>query len=115
MSSVQVISDPEFETVIAQSDRPVLAYFWASWCGPCRLMGPPIEWVAATWGDRLKIVKLEVDPNPVSVKHYQVEGLPMLILFKDGQEIVRSEGAKTQAQLAEFLTPHLGPAAVPVA
>lgn len=114
MSQVRVISDAEFESdVLGASGTPVLAYFWASWCGPCRLMSPSVEWAATTWGDRLQIVKLEVDPNPVSVKHCQVEGVPALRLFQNGQLLDTSEGALTKEKLADFLKPHVG--AVPSA
>jgi thioredoxin 1 len=109
VSQVRVISDAEFESDVLQAKgTPVLAYFWASWCGPCRLMGPSVDWAASAWGDRLAIVKLEVDPNPNSVKHCQVEGVPALRLFQDGQEIAASEGALTKAKLEAFLTPYLG-------
>ncbi|HEY9690530.1 MAG TPA: thioredoxin family protein [Coleofasciculaceae cyanobacterium] len=112
MSQVRVISDAEFESDVLQATgTPVLAYFWASWCGPCRLMSPSIEWAATAWGEQLKIVKLEIDPNPTSVKHCHVEGVPALRLFKDGQLIAESEGALTKVKLADFLTPYLGAAA----
>ncbi|WP_421655428.1 thioredoxin [Leptothermofonsia sp. ETS-13] len=107
MSSVQVISDAEFETEVLKADQPVLAYFWASWCGPCRLMSPIVEDLATTYGDRLKVVKLEVDPNPESVNTYQVEGVPALILFKDGKVVETREGALTRQKLEEILNAHL--------
>lgn len=109
MSQVRVISDAEFESNVLQVvETPVLAYFWASWCGPCRLMSPSVEWAANTWGDRLVIVKLEIDPNPNSVKLCQVEGVPALRLFQDGKEIAASEGALTKAKLEDFLSPFVG-------
>jgi thioredoxin 1 len=109
VSQVRVISDAEFESDVLQAKgTPVLAYFWASWCGPCRLMSPSVDWAAGAWGDRLAIVKLEIDPNPNSVKHCQVEGVPALRLFQDGQEIAASEGALTKAKLEAFLAPYLG-------
>ncbi len=107
MSSVQVISDAEFETEVLKANQPVLAYFWASWCGPCRLMAPIVESLAATYGDRLKVVKLEVDPNPEAVNTYQVEGVPALRLFKDGKVLEAREGAITRQKLEEILNTHL--------
>lgn len=106
---VRVIGDAEFEQAVLKAEGTVLAYFWASWCGPCRLMSPTVEWAAGAWSDRLAIVKLEVDPNPESVKYCNVEGVPVLALFRQGQQIAASEGALTKAQITEFLTPHLGP------
>ncbi len=80
---------------------------WASWCGPCRLMAPLMEWAAATYGDRLQVAKLEADPNPRTVADLAVKGLPTLILFRDGVELVRHEGAIPQAQLKAFVDAHL--------
>lgn len=107
MSSVVTISDPQFSEEVLGAGQPVLVYFWATWCGPCRLMAPAIEAVAAQYGDRLKVVKMEVDPNPEAVAQYQVEGVPALRLFQDGQVIESTEGAMNKQKLEEFLTPVL--------
>jgi len=108
MTSPLVISDANFEAEVLQADRPVLAYFWASWCGPCRLVSPSIDWAASTYADRLKVVKLEVDPNPISVKNYKVEGVPALRVFKNGEEVERTEGALTKDQIGSILEGVLG-------
>jgi thioredoxin 1 len=104
---VNVITDKEFNQEVFNSDKPVLAYFWAEWCGPCRLVSPSINWAAQTYGDRLKVVKLEVDPNPESVAKYQVEGVPALRLFKDNEVIASHEGAITKQKLQTFLDSNL--------
>lgn len=107
-SNVIVIQDSEFETeVLNYTEKPTLAYFWASWCGPCRLVSPSVELVANTYSDRLKVVKLEVDPNPESVKRCQVEGVPALRLFQGEKIIASFEGAITKAKLIEWIEPHL--------
>lgn len=107
MSSLISISDAEFETEVLQSTTPVLVYFWASWCGPCRLVSPSIDWAANNYSDRLKVVKMEVDPNPATVKQYKVEGIPALRLF-NGTEVIESyEGAISQQKLAGLLDAHL--------
>ncbi|TAF52764.1 MAG: thioredoxin [Oscillatoriales cyanobacterium] len=103
MTSPLVISDASFETEVLKADKPVLAYFWATWCGPCRLVSPSIEALAETYADRLKIVKLEVDPNPISVKTYKVEGVPALRFFKAGEEVERSEGAMTKDKIVKLI------------
>jgi thioredoxin 1 len=103
MTSPLVISDASFETEVLKADKPVLAYFWATWCGPCRLVSPSIDVLAATYADRLKIVKLEVDPNPVSVKNCKVEGVPALRFFKGGEEVERSEGALTKDNIVKLI------------
>jgi thioredoxin 1 len=106
-NSVVAITDSEFETAVLQANQPVLVYFWASWCGPCRLMSPLIDWAAETYGDRLKVVKMEVDPNPEAVATYKVEGVPALRLLH-GQEVLEArEGAISKQRIEEMLDPHL--------
>lgn len=102
MSSVIEITDEQFDSEVFNSDKPVLAYFWAGWCGPCRLVSPAITWVAQTYGDRLKVVKLEVDPNPESVAKYKVEGVPALRLFKNKELVKSHEGAIGKQQLQSW-------------
>ena len=108
MSQVLIIGDRECETaVIQESVKTVLAYFWADWCGPCRLMSPSIDWASDTYADRLKVVKLEVDPNPESVKRCKVEGVPALVLYRKGEIVATAEGAIGRDKLAAFLDQHL--------
>ncbi|MBW4664731.1 MAG: thioredoxin [Chroococcus sp. CMT-3BRIN-NPC107] len=106
MSNAIAINDPEFDSEVIQASQPVLVYFWAAWCGPCRLMAPVIDWAAENYNN-LKVVKMEVDPNQVTVKQYQVEGVPALRLFRDSQLIASSEGAIAKPKLISFLDPHL--------
>ncbi len=106
-SNVIVITDSEFETEVLKSEKPVLAYFWASWCGPCKLVAPSVEKVATEYSDRLKVVKMEVDPNPETVKLYKVEGLPALRLFRNEELLISHEGSITQKKLVEMLESHL--------
>ncbi|BAZ84885.1 thioredoxin family protein [Dolichospermum compactum] len=104
---VITITDAEFETEVLTAEQPVLVYFWASWCGPCQLMSPVINLAAATYSDRLKIVKMEADPNPVAIKQYQVEGLPALRLVR-GKELLESvEGVIGKEKLLSLLDQHL--------
>lgn len=100
---VKVITDQEFISEVQQSEQPVLVYFWAAWCGPCRLMSPVIEQVADIYSNRLKIVKLEVDANQEAVKECQVEGVPALRLFQANRLVMSHEGAITKAKLTELL------------
>ena len=101
------ITDTEFETEVLQANEPVLVYFWASWCGPCQLMSPLINLAVTTYGDRLKVVKMEVDPNPVTVKQYQVEGVPALRLFQGDQLLVSTEGVISKDKFLSLLDSHL--------
>lgn len=111
MSNVKTITDTEFEAEVLGATQPVLAYFWAAWCGPCRLMAPVMDATSAEYGDRLKIVKLEVDPNPDAVSRCGVEGVPALRLFRDGEQVEAIEGAISKQRLQDWLKAHL-PAAV---
>lgn len=101
------ISDSQFESEVLKTDDTVLVDFWAPWCGPCRLIAPMMDWAAETYGDRLKVVKMEVDPNPETVKHYKVEGIPTLLLLKGGEVIERNEGILNKEKLAAMLDSHV--------
>lgn len=107
MSSVLVLSDAEFSSEVLAASQPVLVYFWATWCGPCRLMSPAVEAVASQYADQLKVVKMEIDPNPETVAQYKVEGVPALRLFQNGQVIESSEGAINRQKLEGLLAAHL--------
>ncbi|MEA5511481.1 thioredoxin family protein [Crocosphaera sp. UHCC 0190] len=107
MSSVLEITDPKFETEVFGADQPVLVYFWAAWCGPCRLVSPSISAIANTYGDRLKVVKLEVDSNPDARSKCKVEGVPALRLYKDKELLLSHEGAIGKQQLETMLSDHL--------
>ena len=107
MSSVLEITDPQFDTEVFEADTPVLVYFWASWCGPCRLVSPSINKIAESYSDSLKVVKLEVDPNPDARSKCKVEGVPALRLYKDKELLAKHEGAIGKQQLEEMLIKHL--------
>ncbi len=104
---VKTITDAEFETEVLQAEEPVLVYFWASWCGPCALMSPMVNFAANTYSDRLKVVKMEIDPNPVTVKQYQVEGVPALRLIQGDKILASTEGVIGKDKLLSLLDTHL--------
>jgi thioredoxin 2 len=89
---------------------PVLVDFWAPWCGPCRMVSPLVERAGRDHAGRLKVVKLNVDDAPAISERFAVRGIPLLVLFRDGAEIDRLVGAVPQAQLRQWLEPHLEPA-----
>ena len=107
MSAVLEISDAQFEAEALVKDQPVLLYFWAPWCGPCRLVAPSVQAVAAAQGDGLKVLKIEVDPNPQTVQKFKVEGVPALVVLRNGEVLDRIEGAITKPRIEAFLAPHL--------
>jgi thioredoxin 1 len=103
MGSVQIITDAEFEKEVLQVESPVLVYFWAPWCGPCKLVSPSIDAIASQYADRVKVVKMEIDPNPATVAKYQVEGVPAVRLLKKQEVILSHEGAITKPKLIALL------------
>jgi thioredoxin 1 len=102
-NNVVVIQDSEFDSEVLEAEQSVLVYFWASWCGPCRLVSPSMEAIATTYSDRLKVVKMEIDANPITVKFYKVEGIPALKLFKAGEVVQSCEGAIPKPKLIDWL------------
>jgi thioredoxin 1 len=104
------ITDAAFETEI-KGETPVLVDFWAEWCGPCRMVAPVLEQIAAEQSGKLKIVKLNVDENQETPAQFGVTGIPTMILFKDGQMVERIVGFMPKPALMKKIEPHLAEAA----
>lgn len=85
MSAVQEITDKTFEIEVVNSDLPVLIDFWAPWCAPCRAIGPVVDELAKEYEGKLKVVKMNVDDNPLTPSKYGVRSIPNLLLIKNGQ------------------------------
>ena len=111
MGKPQVVSDQTFEQEVLKSDMPVLVDFWATWCGPCRMVAPVLEDVANEQGEKLRVAKLDVDANPITAGRFGVRAIPTMILFKNGREADRIVGYHPKPQLMQKLTPHLTMAA----
>src|SRR5512136_1639123 len=100
-------SDATFEAEVLKSEIPVLVDFWASWCGPCLMIAPVIDQLAATYKGKLKVVKLNVEENARTPQTYGVLAIPTLIMFKNGEPVEKSEGVRPKAKLIEFINKNL--------
>jgi thioredoxin 1 len=101
------VTDGNFQAEVIESDTPVLVDFWAPWCGPCRVVAPVLEEIAAERGGDLKVVKLNVDENQQTAAQYQVLSIPTLILFKNGEAVKKVIGAYPKRKLEAELEPAL--------
>ena len=106
MGKPTVVTDQTFEQEVLKSDTPVLVDFWATWCGPCRMVAPVLEEIASE-KDNVKIVKLDVDANPLTAGRFGVRAIPTLILFKDGKEAQRLVGYMPKERLLQQIQPHM--------
>lgn len=97
------VTDDSFETDILKADKPVLIDFWATWCGPCRALGPIIEEIADRFKDQVKVGKINIDDNPKVTAQYGVMSIPTLLLFKEGKPLDRLVGLVPRERLEEFI------------
>jgi thioredoxin 1 len=107
MSKLINITDESFDTDVIQSGKPVLVDFWGPACGPCLMMAPTLDELAAEYAEHLTIAKLNVDDNPVTLMRFGVMGLPTLLLFRNGEVIERVPGFVRKDKLVSILSRHL--------
>jgi thioredoxin 1 len=96
-------SDSSFEADVLKSDRPVVVDFWAEWCGPCKMIAPFLEELAADKGDQVTVAKVNIDDNPLTPTKYGVRGIPTLMLFKNGEIAATKVGAMPKTKLYEWV------------
>ena len=102
--SVGKVSDANFDAEVLKANGPVVVDFWAEWCGPCRMIAPALDEIAGAMGDKVKIVKLNVDENPEVASRYGVMSIPMLIVFKDGKPVAQKVGAAPKGELSRWVS-----------
>ncbi len=103
MSKPINITDDSFETEVLQSDKLVLVDFWATWCGPCKMIAPILEEIASEMSDRVKVTKMDVDSNKVVAGKFNIMSIPSLLFFKNGKMVDQIIGAVPKAQLISRL------------
>ena len=101
------VTDTNFQAEVLESEQPVLVDFWAEWCGPCRVVAPVLEELAAERADELRVVKLNIDENQQTAMNFQILAIPTMVLFRNGQEAARIQGAMPKKRLEQQLAPAL--------
>jgi thioredoxin 1 len=107
-ANILTLKDSNFDTEVLKADVPVLVDFWATWCGPCKMMAPTVDAIAAEYAGKLKVAKLDVDEAGGTAMRYNIQGIPTLLLFKGGRVVEMRVGAVGKSEVVKMLQPHVG-------
>jgi len=107
VGATKAVTDETFEAEVLKAEKPVIVDYWAEWCGPCRMVGPVLEEIASEHGEKIDVVKLNVDENPVVTQRYGIMNIPTMSVFKGGEVVKEIVGAKPKSallrELADFI------------
>lgn len=107
MSNAIEVNEANFEQEVLKASTPVLVDFWATWCGPCRKIGPVLDEIAGEYSEKVKVVKVNTDENAEVAKQYQISGLPSILVFKDGEAVERMVGLMPKSTIIGNIEKHL--------
>ena len=103
MAEVTDVTDATFESEVLKSDTPVLVDFWAEWCAPCRAIAPIVKEIANEYGEKIKVVKINIDDSPQTPGTYGIRSIPTVLAFKDGQVVSQLTGARPKGDFEELV------------
>jgi thioredoxin 1 len=103
MAEIVEVTDQDFEAEILNSDKPVIVDFWAEWCAPCKQIAPTLKELADEYGDRVKVVKMDIDSNPKTPGDYGIRAIPTILSFKDGKVVDQLQGARPKKDFEEAI------------